>query len=119
MTVSPSQDDLSTAEPTHRPGISDWLGLIRFSHTLFALPFAALATVMAIATPLPNGQFVSVRVQDLLGILICMVAARSAAMAFNRLVDHQIDAENPRTKGTSHSGRDSFSPGCLGFHACL
>lgn len=79
--------------------LSNWLGLIRFSHTLFALPFAALATVMAIATPLPNGQSVEFRFRDLIGILICMVAARSAAMAFNRLADHKIDAENPRTKG--------------------
>ncbi len=79
--------------------LADWLGLIRFSHTLFALPFAALATVMAIATPLPGGDAVTVRFRDLLGILLCMVAARSAAMAFNRLVDHKIDADNPRTKG--------------------
>ncbi|MCA9136556.1 MAG: putative 4-hydroxybenzoate polyprenyltransferase [Planctomycetales bacterium] len=79
--------------------LSNWLGLIRFSHTLFALPFAALATVMAIATPLPSGQSVEFRFRDLAGILICMVAARSAAMAFNRLADHKIDAENPRTRG--------------------
>jgi len=77
--------------------ISDWLGLIRFSHTVFALPFAALATVMAFATPLSDGQSPSFRIRDVLGILLCMVFARSAAMAFNRLVDHRIDAENPRT----------------------
>ncbi|WP_182867805.1 4-hydroxybenzoate octaprenyltransferase [Stieleria mannarensis] len=89
------------SSPPPRSGgrLADWLGLIRFSHTLFALPFAALATVMAIATPLPSGQAVDLRIRDLVGILICMVAARSAAMAFNRLVDHKIDAENPRTKG--------------------
>ena len=78
--------------------ISDWLGLIRFSHTIFALPFAALATVMAFCTPLPSGGFPAFRIQDLIGILMCMVFARSAAMAFNRLADHQIDAANPRTK---------------------
>ena len=61
------------------------------------MPFAALATVMAITAPLPDGSFVSVRLVDLLAILLCMVFARSAAMAFNRLVDHRIDAENPRT----------------------
>ncbi|TWU38767.1 4-hydroxybenzoate octaprenyltransferase [Novipirellula aureliae] len=77
--------------------ISDWLELIRFSHTVFALPFAALATVMAFATPLSSGQYPSFRIRDILGILLCMVFARSAAMAFNRLVDHHIDAENPRT----------------------
>ena len=77
--------------------VSEWLSLIRFSHTIFALPFAALATVMAFATPLPSGDTPAFRWQDLVGILLCMVFARSAAMAFNRLVDHEIDALNPRT----------------------
>ncbi|TWU32814.1 UbiA-like polyprenyltransferase [Novipirellula artificiosorum] len=75
----------------------DWLGLIRFSHTLFALPFAAFAAVMAFTTPLASADRPVFRVQDAVGILFCMVFARSAAMAFNRLVDHRIDAENPRT----------------------
>lgn len=79
--------------------ISDWLGLIRFSHTIFALPFAGLATVMALATPLPSGVSPTLRIRDLFGILLCMVLARSAAMAFNRLVDAKIDKENPRTAG--------------------
>jgi 4-hydroxybenzoate polyprenyltransferase len=83
--------------------LSDWLGLIRFSHTIFALPFAALATVMAFAAPLPGsafpgGQPPAFRWQDIVGVLLCMVFARSAAMAFNRLVDHKIDAANPRTE---------------------
>ena len=81
-----------------RAGVSDWLGLIRFSHTVFALPFAALATVMAFCAPLPSGGSPAFRIRDLLGILLCMVFARSAAMAFNRLVDHKIDAANPRTE---------------------
>src|SRR5262245_13810233 len=71
--------------------------MIRFSHTLFALPFALLAAVMAWTTP-ADGAAVPFRWQHLLGILICMVGARSAAMAFNRLADRRIDAENPRTK---------------------
>jgi 4-hydroxybenzoate polyprenyltransferase len=66
------------------------LELIRFSHTLFALPFALLAAALAWA----DEPF---RWQDLVGILFCMVFARSAAMAFNRLVDRRIDARNPRT----------------------
>ena len=74
------------------------MGLIRFSHTVFALPFAALATVMAFATPLSSGESPTFRFQDIVGILMCMVFARSAAMAFNRLVDHKIDAANPRTE---------------------
>jgi 4-hydroxybenzoate polyprenyltransferase len=74
------------------------LEMIRFSHTLFALPFALLAAVMAWATPMETGQRVPFRWQDLLGILLCMVFARSAAMAFNRIADRHIDAENPRTQ---------------------
>ena len=71
--------------------IRQLLEMIRFSHTLFALPFALLAAAMAWT----SGGFCF---KDLLGILVCMAAARSAAMAFNRLVDRRIDAANPRTK---------------------
>jgi 4-hydroxybenzoate polyprenyltransferase len=72
------------------------LEMIRFSHTIFALPFALLAAVMAWAAPAPEGD-VGFRWLHLVGILVCMVGARSAAMAFNRLADREIDAENPRT----------------------
>ncbi|WP_299469921.1 UbiA-like polyprenyltransferase [uncultured Gimesia sp.] len=68
------------------------LELIRFSHTIFALPFALLSAVLAW-----RGQ--PFRWQELAGILLCMLFARSAAMAFNRLVDRDIDALNPRTQG--------------------
>jgi 4-hydroxybenzoate polyprenyltransferase len=67
------------------------LEMIRFSHTLFALPFALLSAALAWHR---EGVF---RPLDLIGILMCMVFARSAAMAFNRLADRRIDAENPRT----------------------
>ncbi|MEL7499181.1 MAG: UbiA-like polyprenyltransferase [Planctomycetota bacterium] len=76
------------------------LEMIRFSHTIFALPFAMLAAVMAWSAPVPNGfdaTSFGFRWWHLVGILICMVGARSAAMAFNRIVDRKIDAENPRT----------------------
>ena len=73
------------------------LEMIRFSHTVFAMPFAVLATIMACCLPAPGDQKVSFTWQAGLGILLCMVFARSAAMAFNRLVDRKIDAENPRT----------------------
>lgn len=66
------------------------LELVRFSHTVFALPFAFLAAALAWA----DEPF---RRHDLAGILLCMVFARSAAMAFNRLIDRHIDARNPRT----------------------
>lgn len=68
------------------------LELIRFSHTVFALPFAFIAALLA-------WQDEEFRATDLIGIVLCMVFARSAAMAFNRLVDRDIDARNPRTAG--------------------
>jgi 4-hydroxybenzoate polyprenyltransferase len=73
------------------------LELIRFSHTLFALPFALMAALMAWTANLHCRPPRPFRWQDLAGILICMVAARSAAMAFNRLADRRFDAANPRT----------------------
>lgn len=68
------------------------LELIRFSHTVFALPFALLSAVLAWHQP--DSPFTWTQ---LLGILLCMVFARSAAMAFNRIADRRIDAGNPRT----------------------
>jgi 4-hydroxybenzoate polyprenyltransferase len=65
------------------------LEMIKFSHTLFALPFALLAAVLA-ARGLPA-------LPTLAKILLAMVGARSAAMSHNRLADHAIDAANPRT----------------------
>src|SRR5262249_10789140 len=67
------------------------LEMIRFSHTLFALPFALLSAVLAWQKP------DSFHWLDLAGILLCMVFARSTAMAFNRLADRSYDAANPRT----------------------
>jgi 4-hydroxybenzoate polyprenyltransferase len=65
--------------------------LVRFSHTIFALPFALAAVVLA----LPYGDFSWFK----LGLIVLAIAAaRTAAMAFNRLVDRDIDAANPRTK---------------------
>src|SRR5437868_647485 len=69
------------------------LEMIRFSHTVFALPFAL--TSAALAWRLPDGF----HWLQLAGIVLCMVFARSTAMAFNRLSDRRFDAENPRTSG--------------------
>src|SRR2546423_469395 len=66
-----------------------FLELIRFSHTLFALPFALFSAVLAWHI---KGEF---QWLELAGILLCMAFARSAAMAFNRLADRDIDALNP------------------------
>ncbi len=67
------------------------LEMIKWEHSIFALPFALMGAVLA------AGGWPTLRV---LGwIVVCMVTARSAAMAFNRLVDAKYDAENPRTAG--------------------
>jgi 4-hydroxybenzoate polyprenyltransferase len=69
--------------------VARFLRLIRFSHTIFALPFALGALIVA-----ANG-WPSVRI--LLLVIACMVFARTAAMLFNRLVDWSLDQRNPRT----------------------
>lgn len=84
-----------------------YMQLIRFSHTIFALPFALLATAWAHLVPLPSADQVTnivvsqnhltLRWQSMLGIVLCMIAARSFAMAMNRLLDHTWDEQNPRT----------------------
>jgi 4-hydroxybenzoate polyprenyltransferase len=76
-----------------------FLGLVRFSHTVFALPFALSSAVLAWRERWPGDRPVDGRqlALDLTGILLCMVFARSAAMAFNRLADRHLDARNPRT----------------------
>jgi len=103
------------------------LEMIRFSHTIFALPFALLAAAMAWKAPVPPGSgaiewVAGAWLRLLLGILVCMVAARSAAMAFNRIVDRQYDAQNPRTAGR-HLPRGDLSLAWAGgftlFHCIL
>lgn len=72
-------------------GLRKALTFIRFSHTLFALPFA-LGAMFVAADGIPGLGKVAL-------ILLCMVFARTAAMAFNRLADWQLDKRNPRTAG--------------------
>ena len=112
--------------PADKSLVRRLLEMIRFSHTVFALPFALLACVWAYAVPFPEqltvteGQALNTTASiaadtlgptgsggltggkialRLLGVLLCMVSARSAAMSFNRLVDVNFDADNPRTAG--------------------
>ena len=63
--------------------------MIKFQHSVFALPFALTSLVLASSAGL--------RWQQLAWVLVAMVGARSAAMGFNRLADHELDARNPRT----------------------
>ena len=70
--------------------LSTYARMIKISHTLFAMPFALAAAVLA--WRIEGFQWL-----QLLLIVLCMVFARSAAMGFNRVVDRDIDAKNPRT----------------------
>jgi len=72
-----------------------WGSFVRFSHTVFALPFA-LAAMLVAARDFPVRGWPGWRVFGL--ILVAMVCARTCAMAFNRIVDRKFDALNPRTK---------------------
>ena len=84
---------MSTAiTPNIFRSFSRYLSLIKFSHTVFALPFAFIGFTMAIVQQ-HNGFAWSL----LIKMLLCMVFARSAAMAFNRYLDRNFDALNPRT----------------------
>ena len=72
--------------------VQTWASFVRFSHSLFALPFALTGALLAArVTPVTTWQVA--------WIVVAMVAARSAAMGFNRLVDAWWDARNPRTAG--------------------
>ena len=72
-----------------------WGEMIKFSHSVFALPFALMATFLAARAADASRPWPSLG--QLLLILACMVTARSAAMTFNRVADAAIDARNPRT----------------------
>jgi 4-hydroxybenzoate polyprenyltransferase len=72
--------------------VKEYLSLIKFSHTIFALPFALLGWALG---TIHAGEGLSINRLAL--VVVCMVTARSAAMAFNRWLDRDIDAANPRT----------------------
>jgi 4-hydroxybenzoate polyprenyltransferase len=84
---------MNIAQPRKLPFLSnlrELLDMIKFEHTVFALPFALLGA-MALARGLPP-------LAKVLWILVAMAAARTAAMTFNRLADQDLDAANPRTR---------------------
>jgi len=72
--------------------LKDYFSLVKFSHTVFAMPFAVIGFSLATTN---NGNHFNLRL--LLLILLCMVFARNAAMGFNRYADKKYDALNPRT----------------------
>lgn len=89
--------------------LGDFLSLIKFSHTIFALPFALLGFFLAV---LDKG---SLHWWQLVLVVLCMVFARSAAMAFNRWQDRDIDGKNPRTAVREIPAGIISSRSALGF----
>ena len=81
-------------------------GLVAISHTVFAMPFAGSALVLARAEP---GRQ-PLTVLRVVAMVVCMVAARTSAMAFNRWADRDVDAKNPRTK-SRHIPAGAVKPG--------
>ncbi|MFT4203710.1 MAG: 4-hydroxybenzoate octaprenyltransferase [Chitinophagaceae bacterium] len=76
----------------------NYVSLVKFSHTIFAMPFAMLGFFLGLQSVDRPAYTIGEIVIKLLLVLVCMVSARSAAMAFNRYLDRDIDAKNPRTK---------------------
>src|ERR1700744_5723343 len=70
-----------------------YLSLVSFAHTIFSMPFAFIGFFLAVTTTEHHFEW-----QKLVLMLFCMVFARNSAMAFNRYLDRDIDAKNPRTK---------------------
>lgn len=91
FSMSDSRLSLRSENRNLKSKIADYGRLIRFSHTVFALPFALASVALAWPTH-------PVTLHSIVWIMIAMVGARSAAMAFNRLVDRNFDARNPRTQ---------------------
>jgi 4-hydroxybenzoate polyprenyltransferase len=83
------------------------LDMIKFEHSVFALPFALTGAALAFRE---SGTGISQSIWTLAWIIVAMVSARSAAMAFNRLIDADIDARNPRTR-TRHLPAGLLSAG--------
>ncbi|MBS1774378.1 MAG: UbiA family prenyltransferase [Bacteroidetes bacterium] len=83
---------MTTANITFGQQVKNYLSLIRFSHTVFALPFAMIGFTLAVVFEHNSFEW-----SIFIKVLLCMVFARTAAMAFNRYLDRKFDALNPRT----------------------
>jgi 4-hydroxybenzoate polyprenyltransferase len=77
--------------------VKNYLSLIKFSHTIFAMPFAMIGFVLGLKAETSIFDDHDVWIRKLVLVVCCMVTARSAAMAFNRYLDRSFDALNPRT----------------------
>ena len=77
--------------------IKNYLSLVKFSHTIFAMPFALIGFVLGLRYNWVNHQHIENVCLKFALVIICMVTARSTAMAFNRYLDRHFDKLNPRT----------------------
>src|SRR5665647_3236191 len=77
--------------------VRDYFSLVKFSHTVFAMPFALIGFSLAVSKP----EF-DLSIRLLLLVILCMIFARNAAMGFNRLADKDFDSLNPRTLSLIH-----------------
>jgi len=109
MNALTDQESRSLSPMATGATIRSYLELIRFSHTIFAMPFAILVSVWAWLLTARSSDASAFSWKQAIGILVCMIAARSFAMAVNRLADAKLDAMNPRTaKRHLPAGRLSF-----------
>ena len=77
--------------------VKNYLSLVKFSHTIFALPFAMIGFTLGVLQPSTQDYTTRDIIIKLLLVLACMVTARNAAMGFNRYLDRTFDEKNPRT----------------------
>lgn len=77
--------------------VKNYLGLVKFSHTIFALPFALIGFALGVSYQLTNQLAIENIGFKFFLVIVCMFTARSAAMAFNRYLDRHFDKLNPRT----------------------
>lgn len=91
--------------------ISHYLSLVKFSHTIFAMPFAITGFLLA------SSQAERLDWKLFIFVILCMVFARNAAMGFNRLIDRKIDRENERTAGREIPAGKITSAAAIAFIA--
>src|SRR5450759_4240260 len=82
--------------------LKNYFSLVKFSHTVFAMPFALIGFSLAVSKP----EF-DLSIRLLLLVILCMILARNAAMGFNRLADRNFDSRNQRTN------KREIPSGCL------
>ncbi len=96
------------------PSFSNYLSLVKFSHTIFALPFAVIGFFLGVTQTNSSISWLL-----FVYVLLCMVFARSAAMAFNRYIDREIDKKNERTAKVREIPNGTIKPSSALFFVLL